>query len=197
MVHSTWRGVKYARQHVVPANPRTTAQVTNRNLFSIMSGIWKAAPALLIDPWNAQAKGNRYTGRNHFIGQNQKALGHQTTLIGFLGSPGNGGGLPPATFTATNSDSADSLTATFTLPALLSGWSATEVNIVAFAEQDDPTMYVGPMVSGQAASPTLTVTVTGLDHSVDNIVSGWITYTNPKGQTVYGPSLTVLAAANP
>ena len=36
MVVGTWRGIDYARQYVVPANPRTTAQQANRTRFALL-----------------------------------------------------------------------------------------------------------------------------------------------------------------
>lgn len=196
-VYSTWRGVKYARQHVIPANPRTDSQMATRNLFAVLSNMWKAAPAILISTWNAQAKGNKYTGRNHFMGRNTKALLGQSSFDALIGSPGNGGGLPLATISAANDDTDPQLVITFTAPALLVGWTATAINAIAVGQLADLTTYVGPMVSATGDPAGGTLEVDGLPHAQANVVSAWMTYTTPAGKTVYGPSTTVVAASNP
>ena len=40
LVASAWKGVKYMRQHIVPANPSTAAQVAQRALFSSVTQFW-------------------------------------------------------------------------------------------------------------------------------------------------------------
>lgn len=161
----------------------------------MLSRFWTIAPTAMIDAWNAQAKGQKYSGRNHFIGLNVKAMRGKTDFSDFIASPGNLSGFPPATFTAENNDTLDQIDATFTLQNLPTGWTATAVNVLAFPDGDDPTLFIGPIEYNDAVPPTLTVTVSGLPNSQDNIASGWVTYTRPDGKTAYGPSMTVLCAA--
>ena len=195
MVYGSWKGIKYTRQHVIPANPNTTAQQTTRALFKMLSDFWTIAPSVIADTWNAQAKGQKYAGRNHFIGQNVKVMRGQSDLSDFIGSPGNLSGFPPASMTAVNNASTDQVDVTFVLQTLPTGWTATSVQAIAFGDQDDPTMFVGPIEVGSATPPTFAVTVEGLPRTQDNVVSGWVTYTRPDGKTCYGPSITTVAPA--
>lgn len=41
LVFSTWKGIKTARQLVKPANPNTTAQQSQRSLFTAMVSFWR------------------------------------------------------------------------------------------------------------------------------------------------------------
>ncbi len=194
-VYASWKGIKYARQHVVPANPRTSEQMVTRNLFAMLSKFWTIAPTDMLSSWNAQASGQKYTGRNHFMGMNVKALRGQADMADFIGSPGNLSAFPAATFAAVNDASTDVIHCTFTLQTLPTGWTATEVVAVAFGDTDDPTTWVPTVLSGNSAPPTLTFDITGLPHDQDNVVSGWVKYTRPDAKIAYGPSLTVIAAA--
>lgn len=70
IVASTWKGIKTMRQYVVPANPRTTAQVAHRTLFSEVVALWKSfvTAATDISAWNRLAlqSGKPQSGFNHF-----------------------------------------------------------------------------------------------------------------------------------
>lgn len=70
IVASTWKGIKTMRQYVVPANPRTTAQVAHRTLFGDVVALWKSfitAPTD-ISAWNRVAlqSGKPQSGFNAF-----------------------------------------------------------------------------------------------------------------------------------
>ncbi len=41
LVYGTWKGIKVVRQHVVPANPQTAAQTTQRGLMTSAVSAWK------------------------------------------------------------------------------------------------------------------------------------------------------------
>lgn len=195
MVYSTWKGIKYTRQHVIPANPQTTEQMTTRNLFSMLSKFWTVAPSAIFDTWNAQAKGQKYSGRNHLIGQNVKAMRGKSDMSDFIGSPGSGSGFPLATASATNDTSEDKLSVTVTLPTLPTDWEITSIVAIAFGDASDPTDWVPLVVSATTTKDTLTWDVSGLPNDQDNIVSVWPVYTRPDGKTAYGPSLTTTATA--
>jgi hypothetical protein len=80
LVMSKWKGIPYARQHVVPANPRTTAQQTNRAIFAFLREAFKRGPAEMVDAFNAYAIGRPLTGMNKFVGENTRVLQGQTDL---------------------------------------------------------------------------------------------------------------------
>jgi len=70
VVASTWKGIKTMRQYVVPANPRTTAQVAHRTLFSSVVALWKSFITAATDTsaWNRLAlqSGKPQSGFNIF-----------------------------------------------------------------------------------------------------------------------------------
>src|SRR5690606_27546113 len=68
VVYSRWRGISYARRHVIPANPRTIPQQFNRLAFATLREMWKVAPPAAQAPWDAFATGRPFTGMNAFIG---------------------------------------------------------------------------------------------------------------------------------
>ncbi len=41
LVYMGWKGLKTVRQHVTPSNPRTPAQTTQRNSFTVMVASWR------------------------------------------------------------------------------------------------------------------------------------------------------------
>lgn len=195
IVYSNWRGVDYARQHVVPSNPRSTAQSLTRDLWRALSDMWKLSSPDATAPWEAFATGKPLTGRNAFMGQNLAALRAEITLADFIGSPGSGGGFAPATFGAVNDGALDQLVATFTMPATPVDWVPTSIVAVAFGEQATAAALIQPFESGTEDLPTLEITIAGLPHDQDNVVSGWIVWTRPDGKLAYGPSSTVIAAS--
>ena len=70
IVASTWKGIKTMRQYVVPANPRTTAQVAHRTLFGKIVALWKSFITATVDisAWNRLAlqSGKPQSGFNAF-----------------------------------------------------------------------------------------------------------------------------------
>ena len=57
LVYFPWKGVNAVRTYVVPANPQTTAQTTQRNLMTAATAAWHAAPYTALDrtAWNRLA----------------------------------------------------------------------------------------------------------------------------------------------
>lgn len=57
LVASTWKGIKVMREYVVPANPNTTAQQTQRTLFSSAVHAWQnyLTAAAIITGWDVWA----------------------------------------------------------------------------------------------------------------------------------------------
>lgn len=191
-VYSSWRGVPYARAMVKPANPNTAGQKLTRNTFAFLNNVWKLAGADAIAPWNANASGRPYTGRNKFISANNGVLRSQTDLLLFTGSPGANGGLAAAAVAATGS--AGAIAVTMTAPTLPTDWTIT--NAVAWAMLND-----NPQDAPDANSFLATDAVTPYapDFAAipagSYIVAAWFVYSKPDGSTAYGPSTTVTATA--
>jgi len=57
LVAARWKGIPYMRQYVVPANPKTTAQVAHRALFTASVLFWQTikTDALMVTAWALEA----------------------------------------------------------------------------------------------------------------------------------------------
>ena len=194
-VYADWRGINYVRQRVVPANPQTTAQNLTRNLWRALSDFWKFLPSAGQQPWNAYALGQPFTNRNAFMGQNVSNMRGETDLDAYVGSPGALGGYAAAGVTATNDAALDQLTVDFTYPDIPADWAVADIVAYAFGQQATAAALAPPLYLESDAAPATELTIAGLPHDQDNVVTAWMTFTRPDGKTAYGPSLTVVAAA--
>lgn len=68
LVGATWKGIKYIREYVIPANPKTTAQVIQRTWFTVCVRVAKALLGPVLQPfWDPFLKSN--SGYAAFIGR--------------------------------------------------------------------------------------------------------------------------------
>jgi len=190
-VFAQWRGVKYARQRVIPSNPQTSGQSTTRNTFTTVNDMWKVAPALLTAPWNRFAAGQPLLPRNAFLGQNVKANRGNTDFTSFIGSPGASGGLPPDDVTL-SSPSTGEVSVSFTTPTAPSGWSLDSAVAVAFPDQDPSNPWEASFTAGEDDQNQSSVSLTGFGGGTDVIVSAWLVWTKPSGRKAYSVSTTQL-----
>jgi hypothetical protein len=186
---SRWRGIKYARQRVIPENPNTTAQAETRNVFTMLSAAWKLAPSLVTTPWETNALGRPFTGRNKFIGENVRTLRDQATLALMIGSPGARGGLPPNSITPT--PGALQISVAFNNPSAPVDWVITAAQAACVPDQDPSDAFDGLWVAAEDTSDPFTpVVLTGLTAATLYRVFGWLEWTKPDGRTAYSVSLT-------
>jgi len=71
LVYMTWKGIDDVRQYVIPANPKSAAQTTQRGYFSDAVALWhatlfNAADVAAINLWAAQSAKPR-SGFNQFV----------------------------------------------------------------------------------------------------------------------------------
>lgn len=187
VTYSRWKGVAYARQRVIPANPNTIDQQETRNVFTTLSGMWKVMQALAQAPWDANATGRPYTGRNRFMGDNLEVLRGDAVMDAFLGSPGALAG--PATPPISAAFLAPNITVTMTAPTLPTGWTIAQAQAIAFHDQDPSTAFVGPIIEGFDAATPFAV-VLDITNSAAGIhqVSAWFKFVRDDGRTAYGLS---------
>ena len=187
ITYSRWKGVGYARQRVIPANPNSLDQQETRNTFKMLSGMWKVMQALAQAPWDANATGRPYTGRNRFMGDNLEVLRGDATMDAFLGSPGALAG--PATPAIAAVYGAPNITVTMTAPTLPAGWTITEAQAIAFPDQDPALIFAGPLFEASDATvayaPVLDITD---GPAGDYQVAGWFKYLRDDGRVAYGLS---------
>jgi len=74
IVFMGWRGLKTVRRYVIPANPRTSAQVITRGFFSTAVNLYHTLSSLDKAALRRSASGQPYSGFNLFVGWCKKAL---------------------------------------------------------------------------------------------------------------------------
>jgi hypothetical protein len=77
LVAGTWKGIKTMRSYAVPTNPRSAAQVAQRETLAMVLAMWQTTvrSESNILAWNraAQALGNKQSGVNAFVSNLVKA----------------------------------------------------------------------------------------------------------------------------
>ena len=196
MVIGTWRGIDYARQYVVPANPQTTAQQANRTRFAFLRELWKLSPSEVRAPWTAFATGRKFLNFNAFVGENNRLLVGETDMQAAIMSPGARGGLPPVSVSASTGSSSGEVDVDFTLPTQIpDGWTITQIAAAAIQDQDPTGIFSGPFVADTAANPATSLTLTGLGAGENCVAYGWVEYEKPDGLTAYSVSLADTATS--
>lgn len=183
-----WRGINYARQRVVPANPNTSGQQFVRSMFALLREMWKIGPSAMQDPWNAFASGRPFTGSNKFIGENVRVMNGELDMANFIGSPGARGGLPPSGVVLA-SPGAGAITATFTVPTAPSGWTIQSAQSIAFLDQAPDGIFTGIISAANDATAPYVPTFAGLTAG-DYVVSSWLIWTKPDLSLAYSVGLT-------
>lgn len=191
---SKWRGVPYAKQYVVPSNPRSTKQVEVRDIFSMLNGFWKIAPAILTDTWETYAIGRKFVGRNAFQGQNVKLLNDFPALVTMAtlkASPGARGGTAPSAVVPTPGDTTIDLA--LTLPEVPTGWTLTGSRGIAFIDQAPSEAFLGPIHSVSDDVTPESLAFTGLTNGETYILSAWLEWLKPDGSTAYSVSVNTMS----
>lgn len=173
-VYSKWKGIPYARRYTIPADPRSTAQVSTRTTFSWLNFVWRTAPTDFVAPWQAAVVGRPLIDRNLFIKQNLPVLRGAGSLDGMVFSPGAKGGLTsPITITPGTAQ----LTFAGTDPAPLpSGWTVVALVGAAIKEQDPEMDTDYEVFTVTDSSTPFSVVMSGLDATTDYAAAGWWVY---------------------
>lgn len=191
-----WRGINYARQHVVPANPNTTEQQTTRSTFALLREMWKLAPVLVQAPWDAFAQGRPFTGMNKFVGENLRVVRGQPDFANFIGSPGARGGLPPQSVTPQVTPPSGTIVLDIVAPTQVpTGWTLQAAVACAFKDQDPAGFFVGPFVAGEDTTSSYSISL-DLDAPGEDIVySAWLRWQKPDESLAYSVGLTGVTPA--
>jgi len=187
-VYSKWKGRPYVRRQVIPSNPQTAEQTLTRNAFTWLQNVYKLAPSLFTDPWEAYAQGKVMTGRNALTKQNLPVLREETDLTNFIGSPGALGGLPPSSIVVTpgNDQLAVAVNAPSSVPA---GWTIYSAVVAVILDQDPQTDIDYVVTAGEDLTSAYSVTLTGLASAALYQVRAWLKWTRPDGLFAYSPSI--------
>ncbi len=186
-VYASWKGRQYVRRHVVPSNPQSLEQDKTRQPFSWLQSVYKLAPSLLTEPWEAYAKGKVLTARNAFTKFNLPTLRPVAVVTNATFSPGALGGLPPTASVATGGSGTASMAVA--VPAVLpTGWSIVSAVCALVRQQDS---HGGALFTTYAVEDTTSPYVcafSGLGAGV-YVVGTWLKWLRPDGQTAYSPSI--------
>lgn len=186
--YATWRGVPYVRRHVIPANPRSTPQTLTRDIFANFNTRWKSGGPLLRAPWDRFAVGQKFVGRNSYMGKNLNLTRGEVDLDAYLGSPGAKGGLP-ATSLILATVAALGIEATITAPAPPTSWTLTS-GIATCMLQQTPEAAVGDVVQeGEQVAIPGDVLFTGLT-AATYVVQAWLKWEKPDTSIAYGISIS-------
>jgi hypothetical protein len=197
LTFAKWKGVAYARQRVIPANPKTTKQTNNRAIWSMIGAAWLYAPSAIQGAFNAFASGKSLTGRNKFFSDNQKLLATDpaaTDLTGFVMSPGNNGGLPATNLVIT--PGALSLTVEADVPPAPAGWTLVKAHAAALLNQNPTDAFSGTWFYASDDTAPFSVTLTGLQAATEYAVGFFLEWMRPDGSTAYSISLTGTGTTN-
>lgn len=190
MVFSKWHGIKYARRYVIPANPNTTGQQKTRQVFTNIDATWKYLQTLARAPWTAAVKGRPMVARNMLMKINIPKIIDQTDMADFVASPGNGGGLAPASATFAATATAGEIKCTITPPATPVDWTLEKSVAMAFPNRAPTELPTVQDVEDSASATPWGITLTGLTSSTEYVVAAWLEWTRADGTTVYGASIT-------
>jgi len=188
MVYGTWKGRSYVRRHVIPANPQSAEQTITRNCFSFLQSVYKFAPALVTDVWEAYAQGQVMTARNAFTKFNLPSLRDSASSDLMVLSGGANGGPPPASVTPTPGN--DQISLAISAPSVVpQGWSVYSAIGAVIREQDPDTGTFFTITAGEDLTSAYVVLLTGLTDSVEYQYRAWLKWLRPDGTYAYSPDI--------
>jgi len=160
LVFASWKGIPYARVHVIPANPNSANQQEVRGVFATLTAMWKRMPQLARDPFEYAVRGIPMTARNKHIQLNVAALQGQSDLNALVMGVSSGGAIPFAT--APGVDGADgTITCTATPGVAPAGMTLSQAVGAACLDGDpSPVLTVTTTIGDKSSEPyTFVVTV--------------------------------------
>jgi len=160
LVFASWKGIDYARVHVIPANPNTAGQQEVRGVFSTLNEMWKRMPQLARDPFVYAVRGQPLTPRNKHIQLNVAALQGQTDMDNLVMGVSSGSAIPFAT--APGVDGTDgTITCTATPGVAPTGYTLSQAVGAACLDGDpSPVLTVTTTIGDKSSEPyTFAVTV--------------------------------------
>lgn len=190
IVFGNWRGVKYARRYVKPANPQTAAQSLTRTLFAKLREMWKLNPTIGREPWEAFATGRTFLGLNSYIGENVRVIRGEANMQLFIGSPGARGGLPATTVAITQSATTGGIDVLVTNPSIPAGWNFVAAQAAAFQDNDPSIDFLPPLVAAEELVADTSFTLLGFPAATACVASAWLKWTKPNGEFAYSVSVT-------
>lgn len=192
ITYSSWKGVSYARNRVIPANPNSTAQQAQRGVFQWVHDAYKYLPGVVTESWVLYAKGQAMTPANAWMQANNAPLKGKSDLADIVFSKPVNSGLPIAAMTATAGTT--QITIAGTAPTLPAGWSITEMigiamkNVTPFGEMEEVIS-----AGGVDTTSPYSLVISGLTTGQAYQCGAWFKFVKPNGETAYGAALNATA----
>lgn len=153
LVFASWKGVPYARVHVIPANPQSVAQQEVRGVFSTLNNLWKRMGVQARLPFQNAVRGLAMTDRNKHVQENVAALIDKANMNDLVMSIAGGNAIIPINVTAV--DGTNGRVACFAeAPPAPPGYTIGYMVGVAVAD-GDPSPALSPLCyeASDAAAP--------------------------------------------
>lgn len=182
-----WRGINYARERVIPANPKTTAQMAQRNLMAFVVSAWQRAPAAIQNAYIAAAKNSDMTGFNLFTKRNLVSLRNKSGLLDFVASPGISGATPLAGITATGG--VGQVDVSVVLGDAIPGTTVNRVHFILIKDGAPSGALDRNFLSAFDETAPYSATFSGLEAG-NYVVYAFTQCTEVKGKVVYSVSLS-------
>lgn len=182
-----WKGINYARQRVIPANPRTQAQVAQRETMTYVVSLYKRVPAVVAQAFELSARNTGMSGYNLFVKRNLVSLRGQQTNRGVVFSPGQSGGVALEDVSAQYANG--SITATATPAAAIPGVTISRVWFLALPEEAPVGETQVSVLSASDDTSPYGATFSVAAGSGWWVVSAFTQATTQGGATVFGVSL--------
>lgn len=189
-VYARWKGIGYARRYVVPANPRTVQQQLTRNVFRAADQQWKYLGALAQAPFIAAVRGRPMVPRNLLMATEIPLVRTQNDIGLWVFSPGNNGGIAPASVTVAPGGSAGTITVTIVPPTTPVGWTLTACHAAAVQNRAPDALPTDMDIEGSAAASPYVITLSGAVSNTPYVAGGWIEWIRSDGQTAYSRSIS-------
>lgn len=182
LVYASWKGIPYARVHVIPANPKTVGQQEVRGVFATLNNMYKRMGIQARLPWENAARGLPLTARNIHIRENVAALQGDVNMDDLVMSIATGQAIIPINVTAV--DGTNGRIACFAeAPPAPVGYSLGYIVGVA-VEDGDPSPALSPRVfeASDAAPPYAFDIYPLLDEDFQvGIFARWVRNSDGKG----------------
>lgn len=174
VVFSRWQGVSLIRKFTPPAQPRTPAQVAQRELFTNLNRSFpflRAHPRSYT-PWQLRASGVPGIPRSLYLGRNSRNLTGETSLEAFdpIDWPAHDIG-DQWTLTAGGTTAGQvTVTVTPTSPTVPQGVSVS--NVILVIAKDDNWSQINAIADLQVAVPTGGGGTTAVTHTFTGLTEG-------------------------
>ena len=187
ITYGSWKGIQYARERVIPANPQTTSQTQTRDVFAFLQDFYKFAPSIAREPWIAATSSIPMTPQNMLLSKNVFILRTALNLDDMVLSPGARGGIPPTGITPT--PGSGTITVGVTAPTGPAGWTLTAAQGVVVLDQDPHDPIASTPIAAEDTTSTYSLVFSGLSAGDPYQVGVWLKWLTPNGDAAYSVAL--------